>query len=126
METPSQLAAASCDSSDDLAPSESRSGSLAFAPCVRSTEQRSTETASVALAWILRKDVDLVPLVGMGRPVTHSAGKTATGWCVVDVWESEAHFGKFRETRLGPAFAKVGGIPEPKVTTFQVYNRFPK
>jgi hypothetical protein len=58
--------------------------------------------------------------------LTHSAGKTATGWCVIDVWESEAHFGKFRETRLGPAFAKVGGIPEPKVTTFQVYNRFPK
>lgn len=58
--------------------------------------------------------------------LTHAAGKTASGWCVVDVWESEAAFGKFREAKLGPAFAKIGGIPEPKVTTFQLYNRFPR
>ena len=58
--------------------------------------------------------------------ISHAAGKTASGMCVVDIWESEAHFGKFQETRLGPAFAKVGGMPEPKVTTFQVANRFPK
>ena len=58
--------------------------------------------------------------------LTHIAGKTPTGWCVVDVWESEEKLGKFREARLGPAFAKVGGIPEPRVTTFQVHNRFPK
>jgi hypothetical protein len=55
----------------------------------------------------------------------HTAGSTPTGgWCVVDIWESEAAFGKFRDSRLGPAFAKVGGIAEPKVTTFQVYNRY--
>jgi hypothetical protein len=58
--------------------------------------------------------------------LTHTAGKSPNGWCVVDIWESEAAFGKFRETRLGPAFAKVGGVPEPKVTTFQVHNRFPR
>jgi hypothetical protein len=58
--------------------------------------------------------------------LTHTAGKTAAGWCVVDVWDSEAAFGKFRETRLAPAFKKVGGIPEPTVTTFQVYTRFPR
>ncbi len=57
--------------------------------------------------------------------ISHQAGKSPNGWCVVDIWESEAAFGKYRETRLGPAFAKVGGIPEPKVTTFQVHNRFP-
>jgi hypothetical protein len=57
--------------------------------------------------------------------LSHVAGKTPGGWCVVDVWESEAAFGRFRETRLGPAFAKVGGIPDPRVTTFQVYNKFP-
>ena len=54
----------------------------------------------------------------------HTAGKTANGWGVVDIWESEAAFAKFRESRLGPAFTSVGGIPEPKVTTFQVYNRY--
>jgi hypothetical protein len=58
--------------------------------------------------------------------LTHTAGKTPNGWCVVDVWESEAAFGKFREAKLAPAMAKVGGIPEPKVTTFQVHNRFPR
>lgn len=54
----------------------------------------------------------------------HTAGKTANGWCVVDIWESEAAFAKFRQARLEPAFAKVGGIPEPRVTTFQVYARY--
>ncbi len=54
----------------------------------------------------------------------HTAGKTADGWCVVDIWESEAAFEKFHESRLAAAFTKVGGIPEPKVTTFEVYNRY--
>lgn len=54
----------------------------------------------------------------------HTAGKSASGWCVVDIWESEAAFAKFRQSRLEPALAKVGGIPEPKVTTFQVYDRY--
>jgi hypothetical protein len=45
---------------------------------------------------------------------------------VVDTWESEAHFGRFMESRLKPAFDKVSGLPEPKVTTFQLVNRFPK
>ena len=57
--------------------------------------------------------------------ISHVAGKAGSSFIVVDVWESEAAFGKFRETRLGPAFAKVGGMPEPKVTTFTVANRFP-
>ena len=57
--------------------------------------------------------------------VSHTAGKSPNGWCVVDVWESEAAFGKFRETRLQPAFGKVGNMPEPKVTKFEVQNRFP-
>ena len=56
----------------------------------------------------------------------HTSGKTDTGMSVVDIWESEEHFARFREAKLGPAFAKVGGIPEPKVTTFQVHNKFPK
>jgi heme-degrading monooxygenase HmoA len=53
----------------------------------------------------------------------HTAGKTADGWCVVDIWESETAFAKFQESRLAEVFTKVG-IPEPKVTTFQVHNRY--
>jgi hypothetical protein len=55
----------------------------------------------------------------------HTAGKTPDGWCVVDIWESEGDFAKFREARLGPASSKVGGMPQPKVTSFPVYNRYP-
>jgi len=55
--------------------------------------------------------------------LSHTAGKSANGWCVVDIWESEAAFAKFRESRLAASFARVGGMPEPKVTTFEVYYR---
>ena len=54
----------------------------------------------------------------------HTAGKTGNGWCVVDILESEAAFAKFQQPRLKTAFTKVGGIAEPKVTTFQTYNRY--
>jgi len=54
--------------------------------------------------------------------VSHVAGTTpGGGWCVVDVWESQAHFDKFLSDRLGPALQKVG-LPEPDVTPFEVYN----
>ena len=57
--------------------------------------------------------------------VSHVAGATGDGWVVVDVWESRQQFDSFFETRLKPAFEAVGGLPEPKVTFFQVHNRFP-
>ncbi|HTM44816.1 MAG TPA: hypothetical protein VL137_07670 [Polyangiaceae bacterium] len=58
--------------------------------------------------------------------LSHAVGKTqGGGLVVVDVWDSEKDFGAFLEGQLKPAFAKVGGISEPKVTTFEVHNRFP-
>ena len=57
--------------------------------------------------------------------VSHVAGKTASGWCVVDVWESTQAFEAFRQGRLGPAFGQVGGMPEPRVTQLEVYHRYP-
>ena len=57
--------------------------------------------------------------------VSHVAGATDVGWVVVDVWESRQQFDSFFETRLKPAFQAAGGLPEPKVTFFQVHNRFP-
>src|SRR2546426_6036943 len=55
--------------------------------------------------------------------LSHAAGKTADGMCIVDVWESEAAFAKFREKQLGPTLQKVGGIPEPRVVMAQVHKR---
>src|ERR1700674_5930608 len=57
--------------------------------------------------------------------ISHTAGKTPNGWCVVDTWQSEAAFGKFLEGRLKPAFGKVGWMPVPKVSIFEVHNKFP-
>ncbi len=57
--------------------------------------------------------------------LSHMTGKTPTGLVVIDVWDSEQEFGAFLEGKLKPAFAKVGGVAEPKVTTFEVHNRFP-
>ena len=37
-------------------------------PLEEMAAKKGVATASVALAWILRKGEDLVPLVGMGRP----------------------------------------------------------
>jgi hypothetical protein len=56
--------------------------------------------------------------------ISHLASKIPTGWLVVDVWESAEHFGRFFEGRLKPAFGKVGGMPEPRLVTGEVYNRY--
>ena len=42
----------------------------------------------------------------------------------VDAWESEAAFGAFGETRLGPAMASVGVNVEPQVTFHQAHEVF--
>jgi hypothetical protein len=53
--------------------------------------------------------------------ISHAAGPTADGWCVVDVWSSQAQFDRFLSKRLKPAFDRAGGMPEPHVTIFQIY-----
>jgi hypothetical protein len=35
--------------------------------------------------------------------LVHSAGPTADGWYVYDIWETKDHFKRFGEDRLGPA-----------------------
>jgi len=57
--------------------------------------------------------------------ISHVVGKSPTGMVVVDVWESEEKFGKFFESKLAPGMAKVGGMPEPKITKFPIHNKFP-
>lgn len=51
--------------------------------------------------------------------ILHTAGQTDEGFYVYDVWESQAHFGRFVETKLGPALAELGigadgARPEPQ------------
>jgi hypothetical protein len=43
--------------------------------------------------------------------IMHTAGQTDEGFYVYDVWESQEHFGRFVETKLGPALAQLAGGP---------------
>ena len=54
--------------------------------------------------------------------ISHVAGATDGGWCVVDVWESQEHFERFFADRLGPAIEAVGTLPPPTPAWFEVYN----
>jgi len=57
--------------------------------------------------------------------ISHAAGSTPDGtWIVVDVWESQEAFDRFFASRLGPAFEKVGGMPQPDVTPFHIHNTY--
>jgi len=40
--------------------------------------------------------------------ISHIAGKTDTGWMVVDLWESESAWKHFIEETLKPAFEEAG------------------
>ncbi len=54
--------------------------------------------------------------------ISHVAGATDGGWCVVDIWQSQEHFERFFGERLSPAMEAVGNLPPPTITWFQVYN----
>jgi hypothetical protein len=51
-------------------------------------------------------------------------GFTDHGAYVVDVWQSRQIFDAFLENRLRPAFEVFGGLPEPRVITFDVYKSY--
>ena len=62
-----------------------------------------------------------------GKPqgiLAHAAGSTADGFCVVEWWSSEGDWDKFFAERLQPAFEKVGGIPQPQLTRFDVHASY--
>ncbi len=47
--------------------------------------------------------------------IFHVAAPTDTGWLVVDVWESEEHFGRFGETLI-PVLMAAGVTPaQPEI-----------
>ena len=62
----------------------------------------------------------LVDPLGEGQ-ISHVAGATEDGICVVDVWESREHFDRFMQERLGEQLARVG-FPEPQITEFSVHS----
>jgi hypothetical protein len=62
---------------------------------------------------------------GLGTPlgdgqISHVAGATADGVCVVDVWDSRADFDRFMQGELGAEIGRVG-LPEPQIVEFEVH-----
>jgi heme-degrading monooxygenase HmoA len=63
---------------------------------------------------------------GIGDPlgegqISHVAGQTDDGMCVVDVWESREHFDRFLQERLGEQFGRAG-LSQPQITEFEVHS----
>ena len=56
--------------------------------------------------------------------LSHYAGRTTEGWCVVDVWHSQKSFDAYLSGRLGPALTRIDGVPRPRVTPFTVHNHY--
>jgi hypothetical protein len=56
--------------------------------------------------------------------IAHSAGSTDDGFCVIEWWQSAGDWDTFFSQRLMPAFEKVGDIPQPDVTRFDVHASY--
>jgi hypothetical protein len=52
--------------------------------------------------------------------ISHVAGATESGFCVVDVWESRADFDRFVQERLGEQMARAG-MQDPQIAEFEVH-----
>ncbi len=76
--------------------------------------------ATLAQYDAVLKDMNLGGKMPPGG-IFHVAGPMEGGWRVVDVWESQAAFDKFRTAQIEPLTRK-HGVPPPRVTVFQVHN----
>ena len=56
--------------------------------------------------------------LGEGQ-ISHVAGATSDGICVVDEWESRADFDRFMAERLGEQLGRFD-FPEPQITEFEI------
>jgi heme-degrading monooxygenase HmoA len=52
----------------------------------------------------------------------HVAGPTESGWCVVEIWESQDAVQRFFETTLHSALEQAGIPTDPPTVSFQVHN----
>jgi hypothetical protein len=62
-----------------------------------------------------------------GKPeglIAHAVGATDDGFCVIEWWDSTDDWNTFFSQRLMAAFEKVGDIPPPNVTQFDVHASF--
>jgi hypothetical protein len=57
--------------------------------------------------------------LGEGQ-ISHVAGATSDGICVVDVWESRADFDRFMQQQLGEQLSRVG-FAQPEIAEFEVH-----
>jgi hypothetical protein len=69
-------------------------------------------------------DIESNPPAGL---IFHCAGEVDGKWTITDVWESRAHYDRFRDERLFPAIGKVSGMdpaagPQPTLSEFPVHN----
>jgi heme-degrading monooxygenase HmoA len=56
--------------------------------------------------------------------LSHVAGPTENGWCVVEVWESQEAIQRFFENTLNQALQQAGISTDPSlITTFQVHTQ---
>jgi hypothetical protein len=56
--------------------------------------------------------------------ISNVVGFTTHGAHVVNVWNNKQLFEDFLENRLTPALGAVGRLPQPRVTTFDVYKSY--
>ncbi len=54
--------------------------------------------------------------------IVHVAGPTASGWEILNVWESRELFDRFVSGRLAPIMREVGMTQPQQVQEFPVYN----
>ena len=59
------------------------------------------------------------PRLGDGQTY-HVAGPIGGDWCVIDVWESRAHFDRFAQERLGEQLQRAG-LAMPEIREFPVH-----
>jgi quinol monooxygenase YgiN len=50
----------------------------------------------------------------------HAAGPSESGWCVIEVWESQEAVTRFFQEKLGAALEKAGMNVQPRF--FEVFN----
>jgi quinol monooxygenase YgiN len=55
--------------------------------------------------------------------LSHVAGPTENGWCVVEVWESQEALQRFFEDTLNQALQQAGIPMDSPPITFQVHNQ---
>lgn len=79
-------------------------------------------TAQQHDALVAAMGLDGEPAAAVPGLLVHVDGPTATGWRVIDVWESEADIARFQRELFAPAAAQLGGLPQPTMQVMPVHR----